>query len=300
MSNDHNDVSATPTTTNQQSNSEKKASPFLSEDNSKNSAAIPHYNLPRGADSGNVGATTHFGYQTVNTEEKAQKVAHVFHSVAAKYDLMNDLMSFGIHRLWKRYAIHLSGVRRGQQVLDIAGGTGDLAKVFSREVGANGRVVLSDINESMLNVGRDRLLNAGCTNVDFVLANAETLEPFADNSFDLVTISFGLRNVTDKDAAIQAMYRVLKPGGRLLVLEFSKPVFEPFGKLYDLYSFTALPLMGKLVANDADSYRYLAESIRMHPDQNTLKQMIENAGFKNCDYHNLTGGIVAVHRGFKL
>lgn len=243
--------------------------------------------------------TTHFGYQTVRKSEKQAKVAEVFTSVARKYDVMNDLMSFGIHRLWKRYAISLSGVRSGQHVLDIAGGTGDLAKVFSREVGRSGRVVLSDINEAMLEVGRTRLINAGCNNVDFVLANAETLEPFADNSFDLVTISFGLRNVTDKDKALAAMHRVLKPGGRLLVLEFSKPVFEPLSKVYDLYSFTALPIMGKLVAGDAKSYQYLAESIRMHPNQATLKGMIENAGFVNCDYHNLTGGIVAVHRGFK-
>jgi len=246
-----------------------------------------------------VGDTTHFGFKTVPTAEKQAKVAEVFHSVAAKYDLMNDLMSMGIHRLWKRFAITLSGVRRGQHVLDIAGGTGDLAKAFSREVGATGHVVLSDINESMLNVGRDRLLDAGCTNVDFVLANAETLAPFADESFDLITISFGLRNVTDKDAALRSMYRVLKPGGRLLVLEFSKPVFEPLSKVYDLYSFTALPFLGKLITNDADSYRYLAESIRMHPDQRTLKQMMETAGFTSCDYHNLTGGIVALHRGFK-
>lgn len=243
--------------------------------------------------------TTHFGYQTVRKSEKQAKVAEVFTSVARKYDVMNDLMSFGIHRLWKRFAISLTGVRSGQHVLDIAGGTGDLAKVFSREVGRSGRVVLSDINEAMLEVGRTRLINAGCNNVDFVLANAETLEPFADNSFDLVTISFGLRNVTDKDKALAAMHRVLKPGGRLLVLEFSKPVFEPLSKAYDLYSFTALPIMGKLVAGDAKSYQYLAESIRMHPNQATLKGMIENAGFVNCDYHNLTGGIVAVHRGFK-
>ncbi|MDE2422335.1 MAG: bifunctional demethylmenaquinone methyltransferase/2-methoxy-6-polyprenyl-1,4-benzoquinol methylase UbiE [Gammaproteobacteria bacterium] len=246
-----------------------------------------------------VGETTHFGFKTVPTAEKQAKVAEVFHSVAAKYDLMNDLMSMGIHRLWKRFAITLSGVRRGQHVLDIAGGTGDLAKVFSREVGVTGRVVLSDINESMLNVGRDRLLDAGCSNVDFILANAETLAPFADESFDLVTISFGLRNVTDKDAALRSMYRVLKPGGRLLVLEFSKPVFEPLSKIYDLYSFTALPFLGKVITNDAESYRYLAESIRMHPDQRTLKQMMEAAGFQSCDYHNLTGGIVALHRGFK-
>ncbi len=242
---------------------------------------------------------THFGYKTVNKAEKQARVADVFTSVAKKYDIMNDLMSFGIHRLWKRYAISLSGVRAGQHVLDIAGGTGDLAKVFSREVGRNGKVVLSDINAAMLEVGRERLINAGCNNVDFVLANAETLAPFDDNSFDLLTISFGLRNVTDKDAALRAMYRVLKPGGRLLILEFSKPVFEPLSKAYDLYSFTALPLMGKLVANDSESYKYLAESIRMHPDQQTLKQMMEQAGFENCDYHNLTAGIVAVHRGFK-
>ncbi len=242
---------------------------------------------------------THFGYKTVNKAEKQARVADVFTSVAKKYDIMNDLMSFGIHRLWKRYAISLSGVRSGQHVLDIAGGTGDLAKVFSREVGRNGHVVLSDINAAMLEVGRERLINAGCNNVDFVLANAETLAPFDDESFDLVTISFGLRNVTDKDAALKAMYRVLKPGGRLLILEFSKPVFEPLSKAYDLYSFTALPIMGKLIANDAESYQYLAESIRMHPDQQTLKQMMQQAGFENCDYHNLTAGIVAVHRGFK-
>ncbi len=242
---------------------------------------------------------THFGYKTVNKAEKQARVADVFTSVAKKYDIMNDLMSFGIHRLWKRYAISLSGVRAGQHVLDIAGGTGDLAKVFSREVGRNGHVVLSDINAAMLEVGRERLINAGCNNVDFVLANAETLAPFDDESFDLVTISFGLRNVTDKDAALKSMYRVLKPGGRLLILEFSKPVFEPLSKAYDLYSFTALPVMGKLIANDAESYQYLAESIRMHPDQQTLKQMMQQAGFENCDYHNLTAGIVAVHRGFK-
>lgn len=242
---------------------------------------------------------THFGFKKVKKAEKQAKVADVFTSVAKKYDIMNDLMSFGIHRLWKRYAISLSGVRAGQHVLDIAGGTGDLAKVFSREVGRSGHVVLSDINEAMLEVGRERLLNAGCNNVDFVLANAETLAPFEDNSFDLVTISFGLRNVTDKDAALRSMYRVLKPGGRLLILEFSKPIFEPLSKAYDIYSFTALPLMGKIVAGDSESYQYLAESIRMHPNQQTLKQMMEKAGFENCDYHNLTAGIVAVHRGFK-
>lgn len=274
-------------------------SPFSSQPLPQGTPQGQQQSLPKGADHRNLGSTTHFGYKTVDVEEKQQKVAEVFHSVAAKYDLMNDLMSFGIHRLWKRFAINLSGVRRGQQVLDIAGGTGDLALAFSREVGPQGHVVLSDINESMLNVGRDRLIDKGCTNVDFVLANAETLEPFSDESFDLVTISFGLRNVTDKDAALRSMYRVLKPGGRLLILEFSKPVFEPLSRLYDLYSFTALPVMGKLVANDSESYRYLAESIRMHPDQRTLKQMMETAGFQSCDYHNMTGGIVALHRGFK-
>lgn len=242
--------------------------------------------------------TTHFGYQTVKTEEKVQKVAEVFHSVAAKYDLMNDLMSMGIHRLWKRFTITLSGVRRGQQVLDIAGGTGDLARVFAREVGANGRVVLADINDSMLKVGRDKLIDGGYTGVEYVQANAECL-PFADNTFDIITIAFGLRNVTDKDAALRSMYRVLKPNGRLLVLEFSKPIYEPLSKVYDAYSFSVLPAMGQLITQDADSYRYLAESIRMHPDQNTLKDMMQNAGFISCDYHNLTGGIVALHRGYK-
>lgn len=244
--------------------------------------------------------TTHFGYQTVATTEKAQKVAEVFHSVAAKYDIMNDVMSFGIHRVWKRFTIELSGVRKGQSVLDIAGGTGDLTKAFSKEVGPTGHVILADINDSMLNVGRDKLLDSGVAgNVDYVQANAEML-PFADNTFDLITIAFGLRNVTDKDKAIASMYRVLKPGGRLLVLEFSKPVVKPLSKIYDAYSFTLLPLMGQIVAQDAASYRYLAESIRMHPDQETLKGMMQNVGFERCDYHNMTGGIVALHRGFKL
>lgn len=298
----------TPKTAQQTAPETDKTSPFLTSPLPKGTPQgqtqtkqTTHYDLPEGATrTEHVGETTHFGFKTVNTAEKEQKVAHVFHSVAKKYDLMNDLMSFGIHRLWKRFAIRMSGVRSGQHVLDIAGGTGDLAKVFSKEVGASGRVVLSDINASMLAVGKTRLTQAKCKNVEYVLANAESLAPFADNSFDLVTISFGLRNVTDKDAALEAMYRVLKPGGRLLILEFSKPVFEPFSKLYDLYSFTALPLIGKIVANDAQSYQYLAESIRMHPDQRTLKQMMETAQFKDCDYHNLTGGIVAVHRGFKL
>lgn len=243
--------------------------------------------------------TTHFGFRTVRVEEKARLVAGVFHSVAAKYDLMNDLMSGGIHRLWKRFTIELSGVRPGHRVLDIAGGTGDLAAKFSRLVGPTGRVVLADINDSMLKVGRDKLIDHGLVgNIDYVQADAEKL-PFPDNHFDCITIAFGLRNVTDKDAALRSMHRVLKPGGRLLVLEFSKPQHAALGKLYDAYSFRVLPVMGKLVAGDADSYRYLAESIRRHPDQETLRRMMENAGFVRCEFYNMTGGIVALHRGVK-
>ncbi len=243
--------------------------------------------------------TTHFGYREVDSDAKAGLVADVFHSVAARYDLMNDLMSAGIHRLWKRFTIELSGVRPGHSVLDIAGGTGDLAARFAELVGPQGRVVLADINDSMLKVGRDKLLDSGHVgNLEFVQADAQSL-PFPDDSFDCITIAFGLRNVTDKDAALRSMYRVLKPGGRLLVLEFSKPRNELLGKVYDAYSFTVLPLLGRLVANDADSYRYLAESIRMHPDQETLKDMMEDAGFSRCDYHDMTGGVVAVHRGVK-
>ena len=243
--------------------------------------------------------TTHFGYKTVDAKEKVKLVAGVFHSVAAKYDLMNDLMSGGVHRLWKRFTIELSGVRPGNKVLDIVGGTGDLTAKFSRIVGREGKVVLADINDSMLKVGRDKLIDKGIVgNVEYVQANAECL-PFPDNYFDCVSIAFGLRNVTDKDAALRSMLRVLKPGGRLLVLEFSKPQSAALGKLYDTYSFTALPMLGKLFANDADSYRYLAESIRMHPDQETLKQMMQNAGFARSEYFNMTGGIVALHRGLK-
>nr|WP_243469385.1 bifunctional demethylmenaquinone methyltransferase/2-methoxy-6-polyprenyl-1,4-benzoquinol methylase UbiE [Bermanella marisrubri] len=243
--------------------------------------------------------TTHFGYETVAREEKQGKVAEVFHSVAAKYDLMNDLMSFGIHRLWKRFTMEFTGVRKGDSVLDIAGGTGDLTMKFSDLVGPEGRVVLADINESMLRVGRDRLLDKGYSgNIECVQANAESL-PFDDNSFDVITMAFGLRNVTDKDQALREFNRVLKPGGRLLVLEFSKTNNPLLSKAYDFYSFSALPLMGKIITNDADSYRYLAESIRMHPDQDTLKAMFEQAGFANCEYHNLTGGIVALHKGIK-
>jgi demethylmenaquinone methyltransferase/2-methoxy-6-polyprenyl-1,4-benzoquinol methylase len=245
------------------------------------------------------GKTTHFGYQTVNTEDKQAMVAHVFHSVASKYDIMNDLMSFGVHRLWKRITIDMSGVRPGNQVLDLAGGTGDLTRKFSKIVGAQGKVVLADINSSMLEVGRERLTNQGYVgNIEYVQANAECL-PFADNSFDVITIAFGLRNVTDKDAALRSMTRCLKPGGRLLVLEFSKPSNPLMSKAYDLYSFTALPLMGKVVANDSESYKYLAESIRMHPDQETLKAMMEKAGLVRVSYHNLTSGVVALHRGIK-
>jgi demethylmenaquinone methyltransferase/2-methoxy-6-polyprenyl-1,4-benzoquinol methylase len=244
--------------------------------------------------------TTHFGFKSVPAEQKVAMVADVFHSVAAKYDIMNDVMSMGIHRLWKRFTIDCSGVRPGQQVLDLAGGTGDITALFSKRVGATGKVVLADINESMLNVGRDKLRDLGLiNNIEFVQANAEAL-PFADNSFDIISIGFGLRNVTDKDAALRSMFRVLKPGGRLLVLEFSKPTQEWLSKAYDLYSFRLLPFMGQLIANDKESYQYLAESIRMHPDQETLKQMMADAGFAEVSYHNLTGGIVALHRGYKF
>ncbi|AJQ93116.1 bifunctional demethylmenaquinone methyltransferase/2-methoxy-6-polyprenyl-1,4-benzoquinol methylase UbiE [Gynuella sunshinyii] len=243
--------------------------------------------------------TIDFGYQKVPVAEKQQRVAEVFHSVAARYDLMNDLMSMGIHRLWKRFTIELSGVRKGHSVLDIAGGTGDLTTLFSKLVGPQGNVVLADINASMLQVGRDRLLDRGVAdNIEFVQANAECL-PFPDNHFDCVSIAFGLRNVTNKQAALESMLRVLKPGGRLLVLEFSKPTNPLLSKLYDQYSFSALPFMGRMVTQDADSYRYLAESIRMHPDQQTLAGMMTEAGYEQVKYHNFTGGIVALHRGIK-
>ena len=244
--------------------------------------------------------TTHFGYKQVDKSQKVSLVADVFHSVAAKYDVMNDLMSMGIHRLWKRFTIDCSGVRAGHNVLDLAGGTGDLAAKFSRIVGENGQVVLADINQAMLKVGRNKLRDKGIVgNIEYVQANAEAL-PFPDNTFDVITIAFGLRNVTDKDKALASMYRVLKPGGRLLVLEFSKPEHELLSKAYDAYSFHVLPKMGQLVANDGESYQYLAESIRMHPDQNTLKGMMEEAGFEQVTFHNLTGGIVALHRGYKF
>ncbi len=243
--------------------------------------------------------TTDFGYERVKTAEKAGRVREVFDSVAAQYDLMNDLMSGGLHRLWKRFTIELSAVRSGQTVLDIAGGTGDLAAKFSKLVGADGKVILADINAAMLSFGRDRLIDKGAlSNIDVVQADAQFL-PFEDNSIDCITIAFGLRNVTDKAKALRSMHRVLKPGGRVLVLEFSKPTSPLLSKVYDAYSFSALPAMGKLITDDADSYRYLAESIRKHPDQESLLEMVEDAGFVDCRYHNMTGGIVAVHRGIK-
>ena len=243
---------------------------------------------------------THFGFEQVASEEKADRVADVFHSVAARYDVMNDVMSLGVHRLWKKFTLELTGLRPGMRVLDLAGGTGDLASKQAKLVGEEGLVVLADINASMLKHGRERLNDEGiASNLEVAQCNAEIL-PFPDNYFDCITIAFGLRNVTDKDKALASMLRVLKPSGRLLVLEFSKPVSKLFGKVYDQYSFKLLPLMGKLISKDEDSYRYLAESIRMHPDQETLKGMMEAVGFERCEYHNLTGGVVALHRGFKL
>ena len=244
--------------------------------------------------------TTHFGFQQVPASEKAERVGAVFDSVAGRYDLMNDLMSLGIHRIWKQFTIQVANVRPGQRVLDLAGGTGDLTRAFSRKVGETGGVVLCDINASMLDVGRRRLTDQGIAgNVTYVQANAEEL-PFEDGSFDLITMAFGLRNVTDKQRALASMRRVLKPGGALLVLEFSHPTVPLLKPVYDLYSLSVLPRLGKLVTGDADSYQYLAESIRMHPDQESLQGMLETAGLERCEYFNLTGGIVALHRGFRL
>ena len=247
----------------------------------------------------NESNTTHFGFEEVAWRDKAKRVRGVFDSVAPKYDLMNDLMSGGLHRLWKEFTLSQTHLRPGQRALDVAGGTGDLARGMHGQVGDRGLVVLSDINGAMLAHGRDRTLDTGVVRgIEYVQANAEAL-PFADNSFDCVTIGLGLRNVTDKPAALRAMQRVLKPGGQLLVLEFSHPTSPGVKPIYDAYSFKVLPLLGKLVANDADSYRYLAESIRKHPDQETLLAMLRDAGLEDCRYHNLSGGIVAVHRGYK-
>jgi len=244
--------------------------------------------------------TTHFGFREVPESAKAGLVGQVFSSVASRYDVMNDVMSFGIHRLWKRFTIGQAGVRAGQKVLDLAGGTGDLAAQFVTQVGSKGLVTVADINAAMLDVGRARFADRGLAgNVEFVQANAESL-PFPDNYFDCITIAFGLRNVTHIDAALASMFRVLKPGGRLLVLEFSRPVLPGLNAVYDAYSFHLLPKLGKLIANDEDSYRYLVESIRKHPDQETLKELMEKAGFERAHYFNLSGGIVALHKGYKI
>lgn len=240
--------------------------------------------------------STHFGFKTVDESEKAGKVAEVFHSVAQRYDVMNDLMSMGLHRLWKRFTIETSGVRPGNRVLDVAGGTADLTRLFLKKVGPSGQVWLTDINSSMLTVGRDRMLDEGKA-VPVAQCDGEKL-PFPDNYFDCVSVAFGLRNMTHKEAALRDMYRVLRPGGRLLVLEFSK-IWKPLAPVYDAYSFKLLPLMGKFIAKDADSYQYLAESIRMHPDQETLKTMMSEAGFAKISYANLSGGVVALHKGYK-
>lgn len=243
--------------------------------------------------------TTHFGYRQVATDEKAYLVAQVFQSVAPKYDLMNDFMSFGLHRLWKRFTIRQAAVRPGQWVLDVAAGTGDLTQSFAKRVGPSGKVFMTDINEAMLLTGRDRMINAGLVgNIEYLQADAQQL-PFADDTFDRISIAFGLRNVTDKAAALAAMYRVLKPGGKLLILEFSHPALPWLQTCYDFYSFKMIPKLGQLIAHDAASYQYLVESIRMHPTQAALKTMLETAGFETVDYFNMSGGIVALHTGYK-
>lgn len=258
------------------------------------------YDVSMSETNSNPANTTHFGYRDVPVAEKEKLVGKVFTSVASKYDVMNDAMSFGVHRLWKRWFVATSGVRAGDRVLDLAGGTGDIAALMLPRVGENGAVVLGDINAAMLREGRDRLLNEGqVRNLDYAQVNAQAL-PFPDASFDAVTIAFGLRNVTDKDAALREMHRVLRVGGRALILEFSAVRDPLLKKLYDFHSFQVLPRMGALIAGDADSYQYLAESIRKHPDQATLKAMMETAGFGRVDVRNLTGGIVAIHRGYKI
>ncbi len=244
--------------------------------------------------------TTDFGYKTIPLAEKTAQVGAIFHSVASKYDLMNDLMSLGMHRLWKKFTVELSQIRPGEKVLDVAGGTGDLTKLFAKRVGEKGKVTLLDINAAMLEIGRNRLIDAGLIeNIAVIQANAEEL-PFADDHFDGLSIGFGLRNVTDKKAALQSMYRVLKPGGRLFVLEFSKPMLSFLQTLYDRYSFDFLPKLGQWIANDRESYQYLVESIRRHPDQESLKSLILEVGFDQCEYHNLSAGIVALHRAWKF
>lgn len=244
--------------------------------------------------------TTHFGFKQVAEKDKVNLVRGVFDSVASQYDIMNDLMSLGIHRIWKRVAVQLSNVREGNQILDLAGGTGDLTTLFSKRVGKKGKIVLADINSEMLRTGRDRLIDCGLIeNVTYAQVNAECL-PFEDNSFDCVCIAFGLRNVTDKDAALRSMYRVLRPGGRIIILEFSHPTSKITEKVYDFYSFKLLPKIGKFVAKDEESYRYLAESIRMHPKQDKLKEMMQNTGLERCEYFNMSQGIVCVHRGYKF
>jgi len=243
--------------------------------------------------------STDFGFEKVTPAEKTRRVARVFSSVSDRYDLMNDVMSLGVHRLWKRYAVHLSGIRPDSAVLDVAGGTGDMAALYQPLLDGRGRLVVSDINGNMLGCGRDRLLDAGLCGVEFVQANAENL-PFRRHSFDLVSIAFGLRNVTDKERALASMYDLLRYGGRVVILEFSKVVLPLLGRLYDAYSFRLIPLLGRLITGDEDSYRYLVESIRMHPDQATLSGMLEGAGFSRVTCNNLSGGIVAIHRGYKL
>ncbi len=241
--------------------------------------------------------TTHFGFEEIDESQKVKRVGAVFESVASKYDVMNDVMSMGLHRLWKRFTLDMSGVRTGSRVLDVASGSGDLASSFAKKAGSSGEVWMTDINSAMLSVGRDRLLNQGMV-LPTALCDAEKL-PFPSNYFDCVSVAFGLRNMTHKDIALAEMHRVLRPGGRLLVLEFSR-VWEPLKPIYDMYSFKILPFMGNLIAKDADSYRYLAESIRMHPSQEELKKMMEGVGLLNVDYFNLSAGVVALHRGFKI
>ncbi len=244
--------------------------------------------------------TTHFGYHTIDEAEKAAKVAEVFRSVAPRYDLMNDLMSAGLHRYWKRYTIDAARIQPGYTVIDVAAGTGDLAKAFAKQVGSTGKVIMTDINEAMLQVGRERMMDAGLfQNIDYVLADAETL-PFADDEADRITIAFGLRNVTHKLNALKSMFRCLKPGGKCMVLEFSQPTHDWFRKVYDAYSFNIIPKLGELITNDKDSYQYLVESIRMHPNQESLKSLMEEAGFEDVTYTNFTGGIVALHQGWKF